>query len=282
MFGGLSIRGWVLGACSVPGPTRVHLFDLKARERRGGFVFGPKARGLPSRGCAGLGLDASGRMVLCEPEENRVQAFSAFGHEEGSRLALREGAVPRDRRGLLVAPRRVLVGDGAEESLLLLLGDGPWVHALQEFSPEGEFLRSYPSMGRSGEPYGDPCDLAGMGEEVWVLERARARVQMFRRGAGFLGAFQLDAITRSSPLALGVYPEGFFVLFEGGDLRWMDRDLRERGRLRVDVGFRRVAIEGGGIPWLWDPVREVLLKPALGLRDEQAEEFSLLHTSDFG
>ncbi len=233
-----------------------------------------EAGGPLSRACAGLGLDASGRIILCEPEENRVQTFSAFGHEENY-LALREGAVPRDRRGLLVAPRRVLLGDGAEEPLLLLLGEGTWVHALQEFSREGEFLRSYPSMGRSGEPFGDPCDLAGMGEEAWVLERARARIQMFRRKGGFLGALELETFTQSNPLSLAVYPEGFFVLFEGGDLRWVDRDLREKGRVRVDAGFKRVAIEGGDIPWLWDPVREVLLKPPLGLGCEQAEEFFL-------
>ncbi|GEM_PF-6397020 len=275
MFGGLSIRGQVLGACSVPGPARVHLFDLKAKERRGGFVLAPENRGGPSRACAGLGLEASGRVVVCEPEENRVQVFSAFGHEEGSLVALPEGVVPRDRRGLPVAPQRVLLGDGGEETLLLLLGDGTWVHALQEFDRMGGFVRSYPSLGRRGEPYYGPCDLESMGQEVWILERGRSRIQMFRLGGGFLGSLDLLGFTRSSPLSFAVYPEGFFVLFEGGDLRWVDRDLRERRRLRVKPGFQRVAVEGGGVPWLWDPASEILLQPFRKDVDSTAETYSL-------
>jgi hypothetical protein len=100
---------------------------------------------------------------------------------------------------------------------------------------------------------------------------------MFRQGGNFLGTLELDFFTRSSPLSLGVYPEGFFVLFEGGDLRWIDRDLREKGRLRLDGGFQRIAIEGGGIPWLLDPVRELLVKPALGGGRKKEEVFPLNH-----
>ena len=252
----------------------MHLFDLGERERRGGFVLEGEP-GKASPACAGLGLDASGRVLFCEPEAHRLRIFSAFGHEEGSPVALAEGVVARDRRGLLVEPRRVLVGDGGGENLVLLLGGASWVHALQEFGRGGDFVRSYASLGRRGEPFRGACDLAGLGEELWVLERIPSRVQMFRRGGSYLGVLELGSFTASSPVSLGVYPEGFFVLFEGGDLRWIDRDLREKGRLRVDPGFERIAVEGAGIPWLLDPVREVLLRPSLGMGGGEAEQFEL-------
>lgn len=215
----------MLVVADAAGAGEVYVFDLDDRRVASRFTFA----GLDDQGAdvGGIALGEDSSLYVPDTRGCCVRRFSLFGNEAGC-IGRREGAVPRDRRGLLAHPRAVCFD--SKERLWVACGDRPWVHGLQIFERDGSFVHSVPAFGRRQRAYGPALGLCRQGSEIWVADAGNNCLQCFRDEGTFMTSFELDA-TAGRPIAVAVWQERIAVLLSGPvpQVLLFDRNFRPLG-----------------------------------------------------
>jgi DNA-binding beta-propeller fold protein YncE len=135
--------------------------------------------GLPD----GIGVDSAGTVWVADRDNNRVERFGRDGRFRAFK------ALRRQHRSAL--PGRLnLPYDVAPDALGNLYVADTHNHRIQEFSPTGELIRTWGSLGSGSgqfnQPRGVTVDPFG---NVWVADHENHRVQKFTADGAFLGRF---------------------------------------------------------------------------------------------
>ncbi len=216
MKGSLALRHGVLYVGRHEATAHVRAYDLDGGPLAAGFPF----RGPEGDGCtlAGLDVDSDHRLWIADRAAARVRAFTLVGREIGGFAG--EPAQGDDRRGGLAQLSDLALLEDPEDReppKVLISRSGPWQHAVQIFSSDGQWLAS---LRCTGEPYGrfrDARAVACRGRLVYVCERLAGRVQVFRDGEfHFAFSLSLPGGGRFEPAAIAPLEDGRMVVACGG------------------------------------------------------------------
>lgn len=188
------------------GRGRVLVFDAEGRGVHAGFELG--ARSVVS----GLVADSDRRLWIADTAARRVRAWNVFGREDA-------GFVARARQPETASaedgPLDVALAPGEAYTGVWVASGGVRRGAVGLFLPDGTRLEVLRSEGDPKRAFEHVVRLATAGELIGVLERGRARVQVFR-GLDFHFAIPLERalgeLRRSGgagrPVALGLLDDG--------------------------------------------------------------------------
>ncbi len=166
-------------------------------------------------GVGGLTLDAHGFLYVADPVGQRLRVFDPEGVEsrvigEERQRHLTRGLQLVERDGVLEDPNDVAVDP--EGNVYVACGEQFMVHGLQKFSPQGQHLLSFPSLGEPGGTFGGPRGLTLDPDGTLLLcDTQFHRLQRFSLEGQFLDVL---GPPRDEPL---VSPYAVTVL-PGGDL----------------------------------------------------------------
>lgn len=199
--------------------ARVCAFDLDGRPLDGSLAFCDETRGRSS--VSGLAVDVDRRLWVADGEGRCLRTFSVFGQQ-----VAQVAAGGPDARGALGRPSGVAVRGSDDALLVAVASAGRRRHAVEVLSPASG--RSV-SLRPLGDPEGRFEDVVGVefaGDETWVLEAGRRRLQVFR-GLEFHYAIPLPELGEARPTAVAAAPGGRPIVCwegEGGAVLSLDRD----------------------------------------------------------
>jgi sugar lactone lactonase YvrE len=156
----------------------------------------------------GIALDAEGDIWVADSGNGRVQEFSP----DGACLS-HFGSAGKGEGQFGVSSLKDLAFDPAGH--IWTVESGPLFLAptrVQEFDPEGEFIRAFGSEGAEEGQFSSPQGIAvDPGGDIWVADTGNHRVQELDPEGKFLGAFGEEGTEDgqlSSPSALAFSPDG--------------------------------------------------------------------------
>ena len=244
MFGGLAIRKSLLCHGYSDTVGRIRLLHLPSGEVKGSWHFGG-GEGWADVG--GLCLDRDANLYVADPEGGRIRRFSLFGTpagEVGGNGEAQRGSL--DHRGLVVHPNDVALDDLG--NLYVAGGEQPGRHAVQSFTPAGEFRFACRAFGEPLEEWGIPMGITVARDLLFVADTFNHCVQVF----GLDGSFRMMFSTAegegsiSQPVALTVNREGDVLVAQWRDrpaVLAFDREGWFKGEL-VGPGRREGRVEG--------------------------------------
>jgi DNA-binding beta-propeller fold protein YncE len=231
----LSLCAVALAAAATPAAAEVGW--VKAWGSEG---TGPDQFRLPD----GITVDTAGSVFVADRDNNRLLRFDSEGRP-------REFPAFRRQRSGLQPGRFRLPYDVAADALGNLYVADTHNHRIQQFTPDGRFIRMWGSLGTGDGQFNQPRDIAvdAFGN-VWAADHENKRVQKFTRDGRFLlkvGANGGDGTLGSgpgefnSPRGLSSDPAGNIYVADDANHRIVK--LANDGRFIANFG-----VDGGG----WD------------------------------
>ena len=192
--------------------------------------------GAGTSGVGGLAVDRGRRLYVADPTGQKLRLFSPEGLEVGSigqdrAPFLETGLQYVDQPGILEDPNDVAVDEAG--NLYVACGEQFHRHGVQKFSPSGEHLACFPSMGEPEGSFGGPRALVlDPDGTLLVCDTLHHRLQRFSLDGRFL---EVLGPPRSEPLnapvSVAVLPSGELLVVEGGGLFARDRQGARRNHL---------------------------------------------------
>jgi DNA-binding beta-propeller fold protein YncE len=219
------------------GPAAAELGWVKAWGSEG---TGPDQFRLPD----GITVDNAGNVFVADRDNNRLLKFDSEGRP-------RELPAFRRQRSGLQPGRFKLPYDVAADALGNLYVADTHNHRIQQFTPQGRFIRMWGSLGTGDGKFNQPRDIAvdAFGN-VWAADHENKRVQKFTRDGRFLlkvganggdGSFGSGPGEFNSPRGVSSDREGNIYVADDANHRIVK--LANDGRFIANFG-----VDGGG----WD------------------------------
>jgi DNA-binding beta-propeller fold protein YncE len=192
----------------------------------------------------GITVDGAGNVFVADRDNNRLLKFDSEGRP------LEFPAFRRQRSGLQPGRFR-LPYDVAADALGNLYVADTHNHRIQQFTPDGRFIRMWGTLGTGDGQFNQPRDIAvdAFGN-VWAADHENKRVQKFTRDGRFLlkvGANGGDGTSGGGPGEFnsprGVSSDAAGNIFVADDANHRIVKLANDGRFIANFG-----VDGGG----WD------------------------------
>lgn len=176
MAGSLTYSRGVLYVGTEERTAHVRSFDLDGRELDAGFSF--RGEGDGAAAVTGLAVDEDHRLWVADGTGGELRAFTLFGDQVAGVGTALPGQ--HDKRGVLGTLSDVATRGSDDAQELLVASGGRRRHAVQILPLGGGPPRSLRCGGQTDKRFQDVRGVHWRDEWIWVCERSRGRVQVFR------------------------------------------------------------------------------------------------------
>jgi hypothetical protein len=211
--GSLSYSRGVLYVGSEERAAHVRSFDLDGRELDAGFSFRGADGGAAS--VTGLAVDEDHRLWVADGVGGELRAFTLFGDQVAGVSSAQTGQ--HDKGGVLGTLADVASRGSDDAQELLVASAGRRRHAVQILPLGSGPPRSLRCGGQVDSLFKDVTGVAWQDSLLWVCERGRGRVQVFREeDYHFSFALPNPEGAPFQPTAVSALEDGRLVLAQGG------------------------------------------------------------------